>query len=388
MVESSRSIQERAREHWGAARRGEKQSQMVKHQSLEHKGEQPEFYFKVVSSHRSALNRQIREAVRIRRRGGEGNILNSKAEYNRCHIPRLVVEEEDEDVRNMRESKEAKDDLEIKRMLEDMDSNWIGSKERERELRERKRRIINTEDEGTQKGRKRMRLLRYDIMEDDWGLGEEDKDEQWEQEEDRRDSNNVIVTKTMYHPPPATKDSAITDYFPRMRIQDKYRQEDESWLGDQEDQEDWMMHTLDYVDLSSKEQKDEKLKDSTEDGVVKDDKEDDILAEKEDDWRNSMEEDELYESLTPFLSPTPAPSDTIPGSLELIERDNRGKETPRRVPDILLASPVEGGADVLTLGEPTAPPLVAPPPFWDVVDDDSFEDLGGDVMYPAHWVST
>ena len=92
-----------------------------------------------------------------------------------------------------------------------------------------------------------------------------------------------------------------------------------------------------------------------------------------------MEEDELYESLTPFLSPTPAPSDTIPGSLEIKERDNRGKETPRRVPEILLASPVEGGADVLTLGEPTAPPLVAPPPFWDMVDDDSFEDLGGDV---------
>ena len=35
------------------------------------------------------------EAVRIRRRGGEGAILNSKAEFNRCHIPRLQLEEEE-----------------------------------------------------------------------------------------------------------------------------------------------------------------------------------------------------------------------------------------------------------------------------------------------------
>ena len=68
--ESSRSIQERAMEHWGAAVKGDKRSHMVKHQSFEHKGEKPEFHFKVISTHKTALNRQIREAVRIRRRGG------------------------------------------------------------------------------------------------------------------------------------------------------------------------------------------------------------------------------------------------------------------------------------------------------------------------------
>ena len=45
------------------------------------------------------MNHQVRKAVRIRRRGGAGNILNSRAEFNRCHIPRLVVEEEDQDTR-------------------------------------------------------------------------------------------------------------------------------------------------------------------------------------------------------------------------------------------------------------------------------------------------
>ena len=67
--ETSRSVQERAVEHLGAARRQEEDSHMYKHQRLEHAGEQPNFHFKVVSQHRTALSRQVREAIRIRRRG-------------------------------------------------------------------------------------------------------------------------------------------------------------------------------------------------------------------------------------------------------------------------------------------------------------------------------
>ena len=36
------------------------------------------------------------------------SILNSKSEYNRCHIPRLVVEREDEGKREQRLSMEKK----------------------------------------------------------------------------------------------------------------------------------------------------------------------------------------------------------------------------------------------------------------------------------------
>ena len=50
---------------------------------------------KVISFHTSSLDRQLMEAVRIRRRGGEGSILNSKAEYSRCHVPRLMIEKEE-----------------------------------------------------------------------------------------------------------------------------------------------------------------------------------------------------------------------------------------------------------------------------------------------------
>ena len=41
--ESSRTIQERALEHWGAARKGDKKSHMYKHQTMEHGGEPPAF---------------------------------------------------------------------------------------------------------------------------------------------------------------------------------------------------------------------------------------------------------------------------------------------------------------------------------------------------------
>ena len=71
---------------------------------MEHVGEEPDFQIKVISHHRTALNRSVREAVMIRR-GGAGQILNSKAEYSRCHIPRLVMEEDDEDSRILRREK-------------------------------------------------------------------------------------------------------------------------------------------------------------------------------------------------------------------------------------------------------------------------------------------
>ena len=93
--ETSRSILERTREHWKGYMGAKKDNHMWKHQEMEHKGEPAKFIMRVEGSNKSALSRQVSEAVRIRRRGGEGNILNSKSEYNRSHIPRLQVEDEE-----------------------------------------------------------------------------------------------------------------------------------------------------------------------------------------------------------------------------------------------------------------------------------------------------
>ena len=90
--ETSWSIQERSLEHWKSYVGSKKEdNHMYCHQIMVHGGEQVKFTMKVVWSHKTALSRQVSKAVRIRRRGGEHMILNTKAEYNRCHIPRLRV---------------------------------------------------------------------------------------------------------------------------------------------------------------------------------------------------------------------------------------------------------------------------------------------------------
>ena len=57
---------------------------MVQHIQETHNGEgKPEFKFKVIKSFKTALERQIAEAVQIEMRG---NLLNRKGEYYRCSL--------------------------------------------------------------------------------------------------------------------------------------------------------------------------------------------------------------------------------------------------------------------------------------------------------------
>ena len=105
--ESSRSIFERGVEHWKDWEGRKGTSHILKHQEEAHSlNEDPKFTMRVVRSYRSALARQVGEAVRIRRRGGEGRILNSKAEYSRCVIPRLTLERIDEEELDKMENEE------------------------------------------------------------------------------------------------------------------------------------------------------------------------------------------------------------------------------------------------------------------------------------------
>ena len=89
------SIFERAGEHWTDRLNQKEDSHMIKHWVNDHADmpEPPKFQFKVVSSFKDALTRQVSEAVRIELRGG--GVLNSKSEYNRCKIPRLTIDQEE-----------------------------------------------------------------------------------------------------------------------------------------------------------------------------------------------------------------------------------------------------------------------------------------------------
>ena len=65
--ESGRSIFERAGEHWTDRLNQKEDFHMIKHWVIDHPdmSEPPKFHFKVVSSFKDALTRQVSEAVRI-----------------------------------------------------------------------------------------------------------------------------------------------------------------------------------------------------------------------------------------------------------------------------------------------------------------------------------
>ena len=70
---------------------------MVQHWEDSNKSENvPPFKFRVVRSFKSALDRQIAEAVRIEMRG---SLLNRRGEFNRCSLTRLGVDQKWEDER-------------------------------------------------------------------------------------------------------------------------------------------------------------------------------------------------------------------------------------------------------------------------------------------------
>ena len=95
MWESALSIYEWAGEHWADTVNRKEESHMVKHgvTSNRQMPEPPKFKFKVVSSFQDSLTRVIIESVRIGLRGS--GILNSKTEYLRCRLPRLVIDQEE-----------------------------------------------------------------------------------------------------------------------------------------------------------------------------------------------------------------------------------------------------------------------------------------------------
>ena len=106
--ESSRSIQERSKEHWEDVRGKKEDSHMIRHQIVEHRAAySPKFIMGVANYNKTALSRQISIALRIRRR----RVLRSRSEYNRSHIPRLRVENEEEDKEREKDQHEEQEQL-------------------------------------------------------------------------------------------------------------------------------------------------------------------------------------------------------------------------------------------------------------------------------------
>ena len=82
---------EHLKTHWGK----NKNSPLWKHSLGHHNGVRQRYSFKVLKSFRSALARQISEAVLIQIAGPD-MLLNSRGEWNVCSIPRLVLEDKNQ----------------------------------------------------------------------------------------------------------------------------------------------------------------------------------------------------------------------------------------------------------------------------------------------------
>ena len=71
---------------------GKEENHMLEHLAVTHREEQvPGFRLRVVKRCKTALERQVREAVRIEMRG---NVLNKKGMFKRCKLTRMVVDTE------------------------------------------------------------------------------------------------------------------------------------------------------------------------------------------------------------------------------------------------------------------------------------------------------
>jgi len=92
--ESGRSGYQRALEHLKAHGGKNKNSPLWKHSFDHHNGTKQRYSFKVLKSFRSALARQISEAVLIQVAGPD-MLLNSRGEWNMGNIPRLILEDKE-----------------------------------------------------------------------------------------------------------------------------------------------------------------------------------------------------------------------------------------------------------------------------------------------------
>ena len=91
--ETARSAYERGTEHYKDLEFHRTKSHMLKHVVIHHPRMNPEdvsFKMRIISSHKSAFERQLKEAVLIQKYSNT-TLMNSKTEYNRCSVPRISI---------------------------------------------------------------------------------------------------------------------------------------------------------------------------------------------------------------------------------------------------------------------------------------------------------
>ena len=170
--ETSRSGFERGQDHLRDCRLMSTGSHVLKHY-LDRHAEEPmevmKFRMRGIKFHRSAFERQIHESVVIQA-NRRHNLLNSKAEFNRCAIPRIGLKMGDNEYKE-----KAKEEMEEKR--------------KEEELEKKIRKLKSERRVGKRKPKDQER-------EQDWGIIIENKRRKKEVVESEKQCQTVMKGKT------------------------------------------------------------------------------------------------------------------------------------------------------------------------------------------------
>jgi len=117
-----------------------------------------EFGMRIRNSFKTALDRQVGEAVAISREQRAGTeLLNSKAEFNRCKIQRLDTRSEKEKMKEISDENDIESKLKV--IIKKMKGNKRErSKENKQRTREMKAALIEIQNENLSKWRKRKKI--------------------------------------------------------------------------------------------------------------------------------------------------------------------------------------------------------------------------------------
>ena len=153
----------------------------MKHHIIHHGGVgEPSFHLRPVKFLKTALTRQISEAIRISK-WGEERVINSKGEYNRCKIGRLTLENQEGDHKNLQEDRGLREVGENTRDGEKMIEDWERStilQKRVEELQGKvdlRRGVAKTtpskrHGSGEQSpAKKKKSKWKYPLLDQDWG---------------------------------------------------------------------------------------------------------------------------------------------------------------------------------------------------------------------------
>ena len=187
--ETHRTAYERGKEHIRDLKDFDEGSHLLKHYLKKHRNikiEDMKIGMKVRAQYRTVLERQVGEATSIlidQRKGID--LLNSKSEFNRCTLPRLVSGNPREILKNAKNDEE--EEKEIEAEIREMKRKKQKEKKKEKEKKRKMDSLLNVCEEMEKENRNKWTIRKMDnVLERKRKEKEEEKLERLEKEKRER----------------------------------------------------------------------------------------------------------------------------------------------------------------------------------------------------------